>query len=483
MKIIIINYLFYICGFSIVISCTGNEVLKNESIISKNIDTSNKAVANDLTIFDCDLKEVLHFYYIDSFYYGHPLTIKQGSTKLMITSPIFLLQADNNQTPFLIYPGEHLIIKRDNEGIYFSSGENTERNKELNFFLQLIRKTNKLRDGFEPMPYQRKVGSISQLQESEITIEKKKFERVLFLKSYSDTTNLSEGFKTIALSYINHTFEKDRLVLWYNNSNTLKQQNRYYSRIDSCINNINISNSSLNISYLDLCNCAINVLSEKKFLNDFQVNSLTDFTKTFETIESKFKNQAKNFLLSLCMYYALEKKIVIPQNYLNLYYQDCTNEWYKQAIGNKISIKENGKFSTGKNILQTLNGTLKEIDSVILINRGKLILIDFWASWCSPCREELPYSAALKKEFKGQNIVFLYISTDKNPADWSRACKEESIDDDNNFLFLNADKSSFIEYHKINSIPRYILLGKDGNILAKDAPRPSDSKLKILLNK
>ncbi len=127
--------------------------------------------------------------------------------------------------------------------------------------------------------------------------------------------------------------------------------------------------------------------------------------------------------------------------------------------------------------------TVQDLSAVISTYKGKIVLLDFWASWCNPCREEMPYTNILKKEYAGKTIVFITISTDSNISDWQKANKEESLGNENSFLFLNADQASFVKHYNINSIPRYLLLGKDGKVISDDAPRPSDPKLKIFFNK
>ena len=90
---------------------------------------------------------------------------------------------------------------------------------------------------------------------------------------------------------------------------------------------------------------------------------------------------------------------------------------------------------------------------------------------------------ALEKQYENKNIAFVSISTDQNVNDWQRANKEESLAVSRSFLLLNAARSSFVKRYNIHSIPRFLLIGKQGNIISEDAPRPSDQKLKALVDK
>lgn len=105
--------------------------------------------------------------------------------------------------------------------------------------------------------------------------------------------------------------------------------------------------------------------------------------------------------------------------------------------------------------------------------RGKYVYIDCWATWCVPCKCEIPSLQKLEETFKGMNIAFVSISCDRDKAKWEEMVKELNLggiqlwgDQDNDFLR---------KYH-VNGIPRFIFLGPDGRIVNPDMTRPSDPK-------
>ena len=115
--------------------------------------------------------------------------------------------------------------------------------------------------------------------------------------------------------------------------------------------------------------------------------------------------------------------------------------------------------------------------------RGKYIYLDIWATWCAPCKKEIPYLKTLEKYFHGKNIEFVSISVDKKSAheNWVNMVKNEELTGTQLFAD-NSFESKFITEYGITAIPRFILLDPQGNIIDSDAPRPSDAKLKVLLN-
>jgi thiol-disulfide isomerase/thioredoxin len=113
--------------------------------------------------------------------------------------------------------------------------------------------------------------------------------------------------------------------------------------------------------------------------------------------------------------------------------------------------------------------------------KGKYVYIDVWATWCAPCKAEIPALQALEKEYIGKNIQFVSISVDKPEAyeTWKKMVVSEKLGG----IQLYADKnfeSQFILDYGINAIPRFILIDGAGNIVDADAPRPSDPKIKEL---
>jgi thiol-disulfide isomerase/thioredoxin len=115
--------------------------------------------------------------------------------------------------------------------------------------------------------------------------------------------------------------------------------------------------------------------------------------------------------------------------------------------------------------------------------RGKYIYIDVWATWCGPCKAEIPYLKEVEKQYHDKKIVFVSISVDyaKDHDKWKTMVKEKELSGiqllaDNNFA------SSFVQEYRINGIPRFILIDQDGNIVSADAPRPSSDSLRKLLN-
>ena len=98
--------------------------------------------------------------------------------------------------------------------------------------------------------------------------------------------------------------------------------------------------------------------------------------------------------------------------------------------------------------------------------KGKVVLVDFWASWCGPCRRENPNVVRAWKEFKDQGFEVFSISLDKDATKWDRAIQQDGLIWPNHVSDLRGWNSSAAERYGISSIPHAILIDRDGTVVA-----------------
>nr|WP_299031184.1 TlpA disulfide reductase family protein [uncultured Tenacibaculum sp.] len=108
--------------------------------------------------------------------------------------------------------------------------------------------------------------------------------------------------------------------------------------------------------------------------------------------------------------------------------------------------------------------------------KGKYVYIDLWATWCQPCKNEIPFLKKVEAKYHNKNIEFVSISVDrqKDYETWKKMIVDKELSGVQ--LYAKEDKS-FMDAYRVSGIPRFILLDPEGNIVDSNAPRPSNPKL------
>jgi thiol-disulfide isomerase/thioredoxin len=107
---------------------------------------------------------------------------------------------------------------------------------------------------------------------------------------------------------------------------------------------------------------------------------------------------------------------------------------------------------------------------------GKVVYVDFWASWCGPCRIEFPHSKNMKSslsEEEAKKIIFLNISIDDSKDAWKEAIKTLGIENFEHGHSEGGWSSKVVQKFEIRGIPRYMIIDKTGKIIKTNASRPS----------
>ena len=193
-----------------------------------------------------------------------------------------------------------------------------------------------------------------------------------------------------------------------------------------------------------------------------------------------------NYLCANIIYRAYKNKIITTKELLNYSKKHLKNKYYAsaiKAIASSYSKSEYFVTTTNKNTYISKTGNESGISEKYILEKfkGKLVFVDFWASWCVPCRREMPAMRELKRQYLGKDIVFITISIDKDLLAWQKAHNSEKLSDESSYIMNNQDSVFIFMNRKIDLIPRYFLLNKDGSIISDNAPGPADGEIKKLI--
>ena len=130
------------------------------------------------------------------------------------------------------------------------------------------------------------------------------------------------------------------------------------------------------------------------------------------------------------------------------------------------SAASNSNIAVGKMApeitLPNIPGQTKALSSL----RGKVVLLDFWASWCGPCRKENPNVVSVYNRYASKGFDVFSVSLDENKSAWEAAIKKDGLVWNNHVSDLGGWKSAVVPTYEIESIPFPVLIDKEGRIVS-----------------
>ena len=224
-------------------------------------------------------------------------------------------------------------------------------------------------------------------------------------------------------------------------------------------------------SYTNFMEGAVSYFAGKALENQENASVKEKTLNVLNYILSNIKNQAvKEYLVSsFSISYidsegvddAAEVKAIFDKEVTNPVMQAAFNNLYAQG-----SSMAKGSKAHGFKYLD-INGKEVSLDDF----KGRYVYIDIWATWCAPCREELPHLQMLEKAFQGTNISFVSISTDQDEAKWKQTVKDEKM---GGIQLHTGGDEDFLNAFRVKGIPRFILINPEGRIENANMTRPSD---------
>ncbi|WP_316794119.1 TlpA disulfide reductase family protein [Pedobacter frigoris] len=114
--------------------------------------------------------------------------------------------------------------------------------------------------------------------------------------------------------------------------------------------------------------------------------------------------------------------------------------------------------------------------------KGKVVVVDVWATWCAPCKQQIPYLKKMEEELKGKDVAFISVTVDyeKDKQKWLDMLKDMDL---HGIQLFAGGWTKITRDYAITVIPRFMVFDKAGNVVSTDAPRPSDPKLKDMVQK
>jgi thiol-disulfide isomerase/thioredoxin len=303
----------------------------------------------------------------------------------------------------------------------------------------------------------------------------------VFVSGYIKQQQLSPTFKTWAIADLRYEYLEDLMrYRWlhpmYNKlkSSDFNLPETYYEfATPTALNAVSMSVTSHYIGF---------VREYASYLSDKGLDDIG----TIDNIMKFYVSQPTGFLkdIMLChrfYSYIKGKHLDLIKPYLAQFEANVSQPAFKKSVLNAYNdavYKQNNytvPIQAKINILP-----VSEADSIF--NKitakyaGKVVYVDFWATWCGPCRNEMPNSEKLRNRFAGKEVVFLYLGVQSEAKAWKALIAELNIQGEH-FLLSNNDYKAISAKFQISGIPRYLLLDKIGRVVYEEAKRPGDNAL------
>jgi thiol-disulfide isomerase/thioredoxin len=219
-----------------------------------------------------------------------------------------------------------------------------------------------------------------------------------------------------------------------------------------------------------------------------EANGFNKFTDVATSMQKKYyvanqylKDESFRYFLAKYMYDECERTDAETiKKVFNVLAWSDNNGGYSKIVKEHCTKFMEAKSATDPGSSPTLKLTdLKGKQHSLADFKGKVVYIDFWASWCGPCRQQFPYAKELRKQLsekEKKQIEFVYVSIDNTEDVWKSGITANGLE---GFQLFSPGgwNSEAVKYFKINGIPRYMLLDKKGNIVDPNAKRPSDPQI------
>lgn len=218
-----------------------------------------------------------------------------------------------------------------------------------------------------------------------------------------------------------------------------------------------------------------------KFNKDDSTKNVYSLTVNDNLSEMEIHFKLKEFLLAKNLYTYFQANGVNPSN--KKIYDQFSTEYSNSQYLPRLNEEYQNQLGLTKGSLMPIIEGITPTEELISLNdlKGKVIYLDIWATWCKPCVEEFAYSQELLKNYSNDNIEFVYISVDSDKETWLNFITENN-DIPEGLHLLEAKEGSIFNSLRINGIPRYILIDKQGRVIDIHAPKPSSNKIKELID-
>ncbi len=308
----------------------------------------------------------------------------------------------------------------------------------------------------------------------------------IFLKNYLGEHKVTPLFRSWALADLKYEYLNNlmRYTWMHYRANKMKREEflipeAYYAFATN--DNLNDVSAAMSSNFGDYVKEYASYVTSKRFGAKYLINDEMMFN--FDQPPGLFKD------VTLCNKFYLfikAKNLDLLAPYMDRFAANVGQPALKQTIINAYTEAVEKQKNLALPAQAHINAApATEADSIFnkIVSKyaGKVVYVDFWGTWCAPCRAQMPSAAKLHDQYTGKDVVFLYLGVLSEPKAWKAMIADLKIKGEH-YLLKNNDYNAIAAKFHIGGIPRYLLINQRGQVVFEDAKRPGDALLKDDIN-
>ena len=381
---------------------------------------------------------------------------------------IATLQVNNDFETFYIKPGEELVVNFDANALgttlFFGGKDDVLNNMLMHLqqtFGQEIESLQKNENSYNFSEYKNKLTDLWKKQCSYFTKLLKK-------------TDLPSDDKDFIQAEIDFSYALN-LMYGLNNKNLGPDSDSFDRSKYKFLNQIQVSRQDViaNQNYVEFLHTYFDYLSKLPENSNSDIAELAEMYLTGEPLNYvQAKELAKQCKLG---------KAYEAGNSIKAYLEKSEEEQFNQIL--RIVYNETKELNEGA---LAPNFSLADIDgNMVSLSdyKGKVVFIDFWATWCRPCIKMMHYNQELKDFYKNKDVVFLFVAMDEDSAIWQNYVETNALTG----THINANNgkgylSDIAKLYKVRRLPLSILIDQEGRVAYNPSAAPSSNRIYSQIN-
>lgn len=252
---------------------------------------------------------------------------------------------------------------------------------------------------------------------------------------------------------------------YFNNVVTLRENNLLKLKLETLVPYLNSINKKNTFFKTNAGTFVGNIGNALMPIPKEQLNKEAEVESNLQFLNRTFSSIAKSYALAYVMDIAIDRKITISKKTYRMFFKLCKVKEYRQHIKNKVYEQKQLIRSQKKKVpngLVDMKESKSDLKQLLKSNKDKVILLHYWASWCSPCIQDMPKLLDLERQIRDSNFVSISISIDQDRVRWKNMNTKMALNPQHSYCIDYETSQSFLD-ENIQAIPRYVLFDKFGN--------------------